>query len=201
MAAKKPYQPLPFRLLHGGIGVFILLALVTGFWAYNTYDGRFGRIPLPQLGDIQGIHGTFGLCFLLIFPVFALYSFQAGKRRLIQPGTFSRLADLANPQGWLSWQRVSNTLMLLAATVAAISGRLMKETWLPAGELYHTTYSAHLTAWGLMLLSLMVHILLNLKVGGFPLLTSMLDRQVRAGDTPQIWLKDLRQWVHTVLGR
>ncbi|HEY9762015.1 MAG TPA: cytochrome b/b6 domain-containing protein [Trichocoleus sp.] len=201
MAAHKPYQPLPLRLLHGGIGVFILLALITGFWVYNTYDGRLGQMPLPSLGDIQGIHGTFGLCFLLIFPAFALYSFQAGKHRLIQAGTFSRLANLANPQGWLSWQRVSNTLMLLAATVAAVSGRLMKEAWLPAGELYHKAYSAHLAGWVLMLFSLVLHVLLNLKVGGLPLVASMVDRQIRERDTPQIWLKDLRQWVHNVTGR
>lgn len=73
-----PYQPALLRILHGAAAGLAILAVISGFWVYNTYDKRWGRMALPDLGDIQGIHGTIALTFLLILPVFALYSFHLG---------------------------------------------------------------------------------------------------------------------------
>lgn len=188
MPGTRPYQPLLFRLLHNVSGLLVMGAILTGFWVYNTYDGRFGKIPLPQIQDIQGIHGTFGLFFLLLLPAFAIYSFHPGARRLIQPDTFSRLGQVGKPIWWVSLSRITNTLMLLAAVFAVISGRTMKEEWLPAGELNHVGYFAHLAAWLVMVICLGLHVLMIAKVGGVPLLLSLIDRQVRPEDSPRLWV-------------
>jgi hypothetical protein len=58
MPQLSPYQPVLLRILHGVAALLVVLALITGFWVYNTYDKRWGSLPLPSLGDIQGIHGT-----------------------------------------------------------------------------------------------------------------------------------------------
>lgn len=68
MSQSSPYQPSLLRILHSAAAILIVLAIVTGFWVYNTYDKRWGGLALPTLGDIQGIHGTIALTFLLLFP-------------------------------------------------------------------------------------------------------------------------------------
>ena len=89
MPQSRPYQPLLLRLLHGVNAAIALLAILSAFLVYNTYDGRFGKVPVPQIADIIGIHGTFGKMLLLgIMPTFALYSFHAGQKRLVQPDSF-----------------------------------------------------------------------------------------------------------------
>ena len=47
-----PYQPLLLRILHGLTGLCAIAALVTAFWTYNTYDGRWGTIPLPEFQEL-----------------------------------------------------------------------------------------------------------------------------------------------------
>ncbi|MDV2999213.1 MAG: hypothetical protein N5P05_000819 [Chroococcopsis gigantea SAG 12.99] len=37
------YQPLILRILHGVIAIVGMLAIITAFWVYNTYDGRIGQ--------------------------------------------------------------------------------------------------------------------------------------------------------------
>jgi hypothetical protein len=65
---------------------------------YNTYDGRFGKVPVPRIADIIGIHGTFGKLLLLgVMPTFGLYSLYARKKRLVQPDSFAKLAQLGTP--------------------------------------------------------------------------------------------------------
>jgi len=72
MPESKPYQPLLLRLLHGVNAAIALLAIITAFLVYNTYDGRFGKVPVPQIADIIGIHGTFGKLLILgVMPAFA----------------------------------------------------------------------------------------------------------------------------------
>ncbi|MFN9173628.1 MAG: cytochrome b/b6 domain-containing protein [Synechocystis sp.] len=71
MTPSAPYQSVLLRLIHGAIAVSTLLAIGTGFWVYNTYDQRWGSIPLPEVIEIQGIHGTIALTLFLLFPVFA----------------------------------------------------------------------------------------------------------------------------------
>lgn len=198
MARSIPYQPLLLRLLHGVSALLVMLALISGYWVYNTFDGRFGKLPLPWINDIQGLHGTFGLFFLILLPAFALYSFHAGQKRLIQPDTLQQATRLGQPMGWISLQRIINTWMLLASVLAVLSGRLMKEEWLPNGELYHAAYSFHLIAWAVMFLSLALHLLMSVKVGGVPLLLSMLSWQVRSQDHPRHWPSRLREWLRAI---
>lgn len=192
MPPSSPYQPALLRILHGSVAVLTILALISGFWVYNTYDGRWGSIGLPKLESIQGIHGTFGLTFLLILPIFALYSFHLGFHRLGQEQSFKQVLQFNTPLGWISTHRLANTLMLLASTSAVVTGRMMKEEWLPAGETYHVWYLAHLISWGVMFLSLALHVLLGAKVGGVPLLLSIVKIKTREQDSPRSWLRGIK---------
>jgi hypothetical protein len=186
MPQSSPYQPILLRILHGSAAILAISALISGFWVYNTYDKRWGSLPLPAIGDIQGIHGTIALTFFVLLPFFALYSFRIGNHRLIQSESFRQLTQLNTRSGWIAWHRVANTLMLLAATFAVITGRMMKEEWLPAGDLQRQWYQAHLVAWFCLGISLALHLLLGVKVGGLPLLRSMMSWVVRRGDTLRV---------------
>ncbi|MBD2101665.1 cytochrome b/b6 domain-containing protein [Leptolyngbya sp. FACHB-261] len=192
MPQSSPYQPALLRILHNTAAVLTVSALISGFWVYNTYDKRWGSVVLPTLGDIQGIHGTIALTFLLLLPAFALYSFHLGHSRLVQEQSFSQLQQLGKPVWWISIHRFANTLMLLAATFAVVTGRMMKEEWLPAGEINRQWYLAHLVAWVCVLISLALHLLLGAKVGGIPLLVSMFNWKMRDEDTPRSWLQGIR---------
>ena len=87
------------------------------------------------------------LTFLLFLPLFVLYSFHLGYRRLLQEQSFSQLKQFGKLVWWISLHRLANTLMLLAVTFAVVTGRMMKEEWLPSGEIHHQWYLAHLVAW------------------------------------------------------
>ncbi|WP_309730899.1 cytochrome b/b6 domain-containing protein [Chamaesiphon sp. OTE_75_metabat_556] len=192
MSPNHLYQPVLLRILHGIAAALLVLALISGFLIYNTYDKRWGNLALPRIGDIQGIHGTIALAFLLFLPVFALYSFHIGYRRLVQEQSFSQLKQLGNPVWWISVHRFANTLMLLAATFAVVTGRMMKEEWLPAGEIQRQWYLAHLVAWVCVFVSLALHLLMGAKVGGLPLLLSMFNWTMRSEDTRFSWLQEVK---------
>jgi hypothetical protein len=192
MRRTRPYQPLLLRLLHGFNALIAVLAIITSFLVYNTYDGRLIKLPLPKIEDIIGIHGTFGLIFLLVLPAFALYSFQAVEKRLIQPDSLAKLKQVGTPIWWYTLHRFVNTGMLLAATFALISGRMMKEEWLTNGDLTHIWYQLHLTAWVVLVTCLVLHLLLIIKVGGVPLVLSMFEVKYRLEDSPSTWLKKIR---------
>jgi hypothetical protein len=128
----------------------------------------------------------------LLLPVFALYSFHVGYRRLAQEQFFSQLQQLGRPVWWVSIHRLANTVMLLAVTFAVVTGRMMNEEWLPAGEVNHAWYLAHLCAWVCVFVSLALHLLLGAKVGGMPLLILMVSWRVLNEDTPRFWLRGLR---------
>ncbi|MEO1403487.1 MAG: cytochrome b/b6 domain-containing protein [Cyanobacteria bacterium J06635_1] len=183
----QPYQPLILRILHGLNGLFLIAAILTAFWTYDTYDGRWGRIPLPAYKEIEGIHGTFGVLVLLIFPAFVIYAFHRGSQRLVQSDSLAKLAKVGQPIWWYTLNRFTNTLTLLALTFALVSGKLMDETWLPKGELNHFWYSAHLISWGVMVVAIALHLLMNTRVGGMSLLLSMLNWRFRAKDSPVLW--------------
>lgn len=195
MAPSRPYQPLLLRLLHGLNGIFVIGAIITGFWTYDTYDGRWGGLPLPQFKEIEGIHGTFGLYALLLLPVFALYAFHRGQRRLIQPDTLAKLTQVGKPVWWYTLHRITNTVMLLGLTFAVFSGKMMSEKWLPQGELDHTWYYIHLIAWAVMILCILVHLLMSARVGGVSLLLSILDWKFRPQDSPALWSGHIRTWL------
>jgi hypothetical protein len=192
MLRTHPYQPVLLRILHGIAAALLVLALISGFWVYNTYDKRWGSLALPMIGDIQGIHGTIALMFLLFMPFFAFYSFHVGYRRLIQEQSFSQLKQIGQPVWWISVHRFANTLMLLAATFAVVTGRMMKEEWLSAGELYRQWYLAHLVAWACVFISLLLHMLMGAKVGGVPLLISMFNWKTRGEDRLLSWPQEVK---------
>lgn len=195
MTRSVPYQPLIFRILHGVTGILVIGAIISGFLVYNTFDKRFGYIPIPKINPIQDIHGTFGVFFLILLPFFAVYSFHAGKKRLLQPDSIQKLTQFGKPIWWVSLQRLVNTKMLFAAVLAVISGRMMKEEWLPTGEFDHIWYYLHLIAWLIMICFLAIHILMSAKVGGVPLLLSMLSWQLRDVDSLVNWYSRLVVWL------
>lgn len=190
----KPYQPLLLRILHGFNGLFAISAILTAFWTYNTYDGRWGKLPLPNFPEIEGIHGTFGLWTLLLFPAFVRYAFHQGQNRLIQPDTLAMLRRVGKPIWWYTLHRIVNTGSLLALTFALFSGKMMDEKWLPQGELNHFWYYAHLVGWLILVGFIAVHLLMSAKVGGMPLLLSMLSWKFRPKDSPAHWRGHIQQW-------
>ncbi len=195
MSRTKPYQPSLLRFLHGFNALFVIAALISGYWVYNTFDGRFGKIPLPRIDAIVDYHGTIGLTFFLFAPLFLIYSLWLGRRKLIQKDLIAQLPNIGEPIGWISLQRLTNTVMLIAIVFAAVTGKLMDETWLPQGELNHLPYYLHLAAWTTMLMCLALHLLMSAKVGGAPLLLSMSSFKIRSDDSPKMWLKQLRDRV------
>ncbi|UFP94966.1 cytochrome b/b6 domain-containing protein [Gloeobacter morelensis] len=194
MKQLQPYQPLLLRILHALTGLFVAGAIITAFWTYDTYDGRWGRVPLPRFEEIEGIHGTFGLSALLIFPAFALYAFHQGQRRLVQPDTLAKLGRVGRPAWWYSLGQVLNTLALLALTLSLFSGKMMDEKWLPKGELDHAWYYVHLSGWLVLVVCVVLHVLIHAKVGGVPLLLSMVNWGYRAEDSPALWPARVRAW-------
>ena len=194
ISPSRPYQPFLLRVLHGITGLFLIAAILTAYWTYDTYDGRWGRIPLPSYPDIEGIHGTFGLWTLLIFPAFVIYAFQRGNHRLIQPKSLGKLAQVGKPIWWTTLNRLTNTVVLIALTFALFSGKMMDEDWLPKGELNHSWYYAHLISWVIMVSAIALHLLMSAKVGGLPLLLSMLTWQFRDRDSPALWPTHISQW-------
>lgn len=195
MSRSAPYQPLLLRVIHGINGILVITSIITGFLVYNTFDGRFGKVLIPRIDPIQDIHGTVALLFLLLLPAFVLYSFHAGEKRLLQPDSIQKLTQVGKPIWWLSLQRMINTLMLLFSVLAVISGRMMKEEWLPTRELDHLWYYCHLIAWVIMVSCLAIHLLMSARVGGAPLLLSMWSWKFRPGDTPKNWYSRLRSWL------
>ncbi|MCU0566948.1 MAG: cytochrome b/b6 domain-containing protein [Oculatellaceae cyanobacterium Prado106] len=187
MKPSQPYQPFLLRLLHGFNGLFVLAAMLTAFWTYDTYDGRFGGLPLPHFPEMESIHGTFGLWALLLFPFFALYSFHRGQKRLIQPDSLAKLSQVGQPIWWYTLHRLANTVAILALTFALFSGKMMDSTWLPKGELDHAWYYAHLISWLVLGGAIALHVLLSARVGGLPLIWSIYQWRYRPQDSPVHW--------------
>lgn len=192
MSRSQPYQPSLLRFLHGINAILVIGALITGFWVYDTFDGRFGRIALPRVNDIIGIHGTIALTFWLFAPLFVIYSLWLGRKRLVQKESIANLSKVGQPIWWISLQRLINTAMLVAIFFAFGTGKLMDESWLPTGDLTQVAYVLHLIAWAVMLVCLALHLLMSVKVGGLPLLLSMANLKVRTDDHPKLWWQQIR---------
>jgi hypothetical protein len=189
------YQPFLFRLLHGLIGIFSLMAMVTGFWIYNTFDGRWGQLILPKWDGILQVHSIFGILSFLVCPLFVIYAFNAGKKRLIQKKSWSQLSQFGTKIGWFSWHRLINTFILIFLVFALFTGQMMNEDWLPNGELNHQWYLAHLICWIIFIISLALHLLLSVKVGGIALIFTMLNYRYRQQDSPRYWPEHISQWL------
>ncbi|MGK7939274.1 MAG: cytochrome b/b6 domain-containing protein [Crocosphaera sp.] len=191
-----PYQPLLLRLVHGLTALFLVLAMVTAYWTYDVYDGRWGQIPLPPFAEIEGIHGTFGLWTLLIFPMLVFYAFHQGRKRLIQANTLANLIHIHH-KGWsYHLHRIINTLMLICLTFAVFTGKMMDEKWLPNGEVNHFWYLAHLLSWIIMIFSLASHLLISAKIGGISFLISMFHWFYTPNDSPKQWKHYLINYTH-----
>ena len=196
MPQSKPYQPLLLRLLHGVNAILVIGAAITGFLVYDSWDGRFGKLGLTLKNrDLIDIHGTFGFFFLPLMILFTIYSIRAGSKRLVQPDSLNKLTQFGKPIWWVTLQRLANTLMLIAAIFALVSGKFQDENWLPNGEVNHVWYYIHLIAWCGIIASLAIHILMSIKVGGIPLILSMFDPKFRPEDHPARWPEKFKAWL------
>jgi hypothetical protein len=190
-----PYQPLLLRVIHNLQGLFVILAIITAFWTYNTYDGRWGKIFLPDWQEIEGIHGTFGLFSLLIFPLFVIYVFHRGEKKLIQSNSLKQLKLFNKPIWWYTLHRYINTFNIFALTFAVFTGKMMDENWLPKRELNHLWYTLHLLSWLVIVLAITLHILMSVKIGGYPLILSMImNYGARDKDNPKLWIENRQSW-------
>ena len=187
-----PYQPVLLRLLHNAIALLVFSALITGYIIYDRFDKRWGSLNLPTFRDPQGLHGTIALAFWILLPIFGLYCFHIGDRHLVRKDSFTELKNINKPIWWISLHRLTNTLTLVSATLAVVTGRMMKEQWLPNQELDHVWYYGHLLSWLLMIVSIAFHLLMSVKIGGLPLLLSMLKWQIQAKDTPKSWFRKFK---------
>lgn len=193
--ANQPYQPLPFRLLHGINALLAIGALISGFLVYDSWDGRFGRLNVTQANRaLIDIHGTFGFFLFFVMILFATYSLYAGRKRLLQPRELNQLTQIGRPTWWYALHRLANTIMLMAVGLAVVSGKFQDENWLPRGEDNHVWYYVHLTAWVLVLWALVIHVLMGAKVGGTALLLSMFNPKYRANDSPAVWYRKGMNW-------
>ena len=196
MSPTTPHQPVLLRLLHSAIALLVFGSLITGFMVYDRFDKRFGTLNLPIVPNTQGIHGTIALTFLILLPIFAVYCFHIGDRRLVQSQSMQQLgqqlSEVGKPIWWVSLQRLTNTFMLIAATLAVVTGRMMQEIWLPTGELNHIWYIGHLISWIIMAIGIALHLLMSAKVGGLPLLLSIYHWRIRESDLPKNWLKGFK---------
>ncbi|HIK38200.1 MAG: cytochrome b/b6 domain-containing protein [Geminocystis sp.] len=191
-----PYQKLLFRILHNLLALFVILAILTAIWTYNTYDARILKIPLlPPWREIEGIHGTFGLFTILILPFFVIYCFHRGNAKLIQKDTLAKIKLSHTPIGKYSIHRLVNTLNILALTFATFTGKMMDETWLPRGELNHFAYFLHLISLVLLILTISLHLLTISQIGGKELIMSMLKWGYIDKDSPQHWPGKIQNFI------
>jgi len=161
-----PYQPSLLRLLHAGTGLLVVAAWLSGLAVLLTLDRRFGSLPFPLPGDWVDIHGTAGVVLLPVALLFLIYAVTVGRRRL---------------------RRFTNLVPLLALVLAIGSGKLMDEDWLREGQLHHLVYKVHLSAWLLLAITVVLHLLGSLRLGGLPLLGSMVQLGWRPNDAPTAW--------------
>ncbi|MEL6353870.1 MAG: cytochrome b/b6 domain-containing protein [Cyanobacteria bacterium J06627_28] len=196
MPKSRPYQPLIFRLLHAANGLAVLGSLSTGFWLYNTWDKRFGRLPLPEADSKWlSIHHNIGQAVTLCFAVFLLYSLFAGRRRLIQLKSIKQLPHLSKPSGQYALHRLINTLLLSMLMLSMVSARqfggpkaLFNKEW------DNAWYNLHVFAWASMVVLVIAHLSLSFKVGGVPLWQSVVAFNVRPKDAPSQWPQRFQQW-------
>ncbi|WPF89570.1 cytochrome b/b6 domain-containing protein [Cyanobacterium aponinum AL20118] len=191
--SKSPYQKLMLRILHNLQGLSVILAVITAFWTYNTYDGRWGKIAfLPDWKEIEGIHGTFGLWVLLILPIFIIYSIHKQAQKLIQKDSLDKLKLINKPIWWYSLHRLVNTFSIFALVFAVFSGKMMDEKWLPQGELNHYWYYLHLISLIIVVLAIAFHVLTIAKIGSFSFLLSIFKLDFREDENPKYWLNKIK---------
>ncbi len=182
MIRLRPYQPLLLRILHSANATVIFAAIISGLLIYDRFDARLIDLPLPEIDLVIPLHSRIGTAMLVVFPLLALYSFHIGQRRLLQEDTISKLSGSPRPSWWYALHRLVNTMLLIAGAITLVSGRLMEASWLPLGQLNQAWYLIHLASWVTIMLSILVHILLVIKVGGLPLVLSIVSLRTRPAD-------------------
>jgi Prokaryotic cytochrome b561 len=193
MSTKAPYQPSLLRLLHGVSALCMLGAVISGYWTYNQFDGRWVRIDLPHLDSIMHWHHEIAGKAMLVFLLLILYSLTLGRRKLVQPSSLKHLTQVNTPLWWQSLHRLTNTFLLGGMALAVLSGRQMNGSWLVQGDFAHGTYIVHLAAWAAIGLGFILHMLMNLKIGGIPMLLSIFAIKIRPNDTPKHWFSQIQK--------
>ncbi len=201
MPRSSPYQPLIFRLLHGIHGSLVLGSAVTGFWLYNTWDYRWGRVPLPDAETKWlDIHHHIGEVLTPLVLIFLFYSVFVGRRRLISLKSLKSFLSLSQSSGWRVLHRLINTGLLGLLILSMVSSRLMGgASTLLEGKWSDVWYNLHVLSWALIVLLFVAHVLLSAKVGGFALLQSMIALKVLPADHPNQWPKRFSRWVKRML--
>jgi len=171
-AMEKPYQPSLLRFLHTATGILVGAAWFSGLVLLLTLDRRWGALPFSLPGEWVDIHGMIGVALLPIGVLFSGYAITIGRHRL---------------------GKMSNLVPLLALLLAVISGKMMQEDWLREGQLNQAIYSLHLSAWLLMAITVILHLIGLLLRGNWPLLQSMLELGWRPNDSPTHWWGQLRR--------
>jgi hypothetical protein len=193
--ARQPYQTLIFRGLHASQGLLAAAGMITGYWIYNTWDQRFGHIPFPNATEaIVELHEEIGGIFVSLCPLFMGYSLFAGRRRLVQAKSLQQLGKVGHPIWWYSLHRVVNTGLLIMGLLVIVSGDALSDDVLEQGALTDLAYTLHLIAWAGMVLLTVAHGGLSLKVGGVPLVLSVVNVRVRASDRPSRWPQRFVTW-------
>jgi hypothetical protein len=174
----RPYQPSLLRLLHAGTALLVAAAWLSGALVFLSADRRgldriWSAIAAPA-GDWIDIHGTAGVVLLPVAVLLTAYALTLGRARL---------------------RRWANALPLSALVLAIGSGKLMDEDWLRQGVLDHPLYAVHLLAWILLGLSVGFHLVGAFRIGGLPLLSSMLRLELRPGDRPGQWPTQIQRWL------
>lgn len=197
MPQTQPYQPLLLRILHAITAISVIGCLITGFLVYDSWDGRIFQIGLTSKNrDLIDIHGTIAVILFFVFISFFFYAITAGKKRLITNRIWSNLTtQIGRPIWWGTLQRTANTVILGAGILAIVSGKLQDENWLPSGEINYWQYNLHLLAWLVMAAATLLHILMGIKVGGLPLLLSMINTKYYPADSPSLWWGKIRSWL------
>ncbi|MBE9030078.1 cytochrome b/b6 domain-containing protein [filamentous cyanobacterium LEGE 11480] len=195
MARQSPYQPSLLRLLHGLGALIILGAATSGYLIYEEFDGRWGKLGLPATDNIMGLHHTIGEIATLIMLLLVLYSLTLGRSKLVQLSSLKQLAHPRRPAWWYSLHRLTNTFIMGAAILALVSGKQMEGRWLANEEFDHLPYLFHLSAWSAIGIGFIFHILMNLKIGGMPLLMSIFSVRLRHNDTPMQWPGQIQKFL------
>lgn len=203
MARTQPYQSLLFRLLHAGQGILAILGMLTGYWLLNTWDPQFGGLPLPRATESAiHWHEDIGGVFSGAIAIFIVYSLWAGRRRLIQPKSFKQLSsggkNVGKPAWWYALHCLVNTSLLIFGSLAVISGDGLGQKVLENGVSSDWGYALHVLSWLGLLLCTLLHILLSLKVGGVPLVLSIVSLKIRPKDHPLHWPHRLKNGWRTI---
>ncbi|MEO1593039.1 MAG: cytochrome b/b6 domain-containing protein [Cyanobacteria bacterium J06632_22] len=199
MSRPRPYQTLIFRSLHAGQGSLAILGVLTGYWLLNTWDPHLSHLPLPTAPNrVIDLHDDIGGLFTGALGLFVIYSVWAGRRRLVQSKSLKQLAKVGKPIWWYTLHRIVNTSLLLLGGLVVISGEALDDDAMVQGISSDWAYGLHVFAWlGIVVLTVL-HVLLSLKVGGIPLLRSVVSVKVRPKDWPKYWPQRLWNWLFSL---